>query len=661
MLTLDEPSTSGGGAAGRPAGPAAATPEVTGGSWGEALAALLADLAGPTDASEAGGVRPPAGRLAAPPSPSPSNDAEESTAEPDTAAGEPHDDMEWRAVPLPLVAAWLTPPAASASKTPETVCFTSGGAAEDGSRQPAPQPAGGAVLAVVPVQPAPGSPVAAGRGHSTQPYLAVVRDLSDAAGAPPSPPPAGTYWGSPPEHAHHSSPEAGATAATDAGTYAGGAPAAPVPSVSRGCGMAETEAGRPARMAATPDIRPPSGRPRRAGSEAVPALEEDCSAAEPSNGDALVGVAESPPAVAAGDDGVAVAPAAGRTAQPPDPAPPARTDVEASVTAPASQAAREGTPAPLAFAARLVGRTAGPARVEASHTTLAASAGERSPWPAATDAAGPPAVPSRRGLPARATPAAAPRPERSDTPSTADSAGRLPAETGPDAAKAELKPSGAPLSRLPGAVSAAASLEAAGPREERPADRAAAAWRSGETQAPTAVPAPGRHAPEANDVPPDRADVPRAAQAVAREHRDAAPAAPPAGELRLRLDRTPEEPRVEVRVTERGGEVRVSVRTPDAGLSQDLRQALPELIDSLDRRGYHTEIWRPGEADAAAPQRGEPRRTDAEPAGGQGFGNRDSAAGQGEPDPDRDRRPPAEAWEEAWHTTQRQWDGRTAL
>ncbi len=144
------------------------------------------------------------------------------------------------------------------------------------------------------------------------------------------------------------------------------------------------------------------------------------------------------------------------------------------------------------------------------------------------------------------------------------------------------------------------------------------------------------------------------------EHVETAEPARPTAELRVRLDRTAEEPRVEVRVAERGGEVRVSVRTTDTGLSQDLRQALPELIDRLDRRGYTTEIWRPAEADAAdARPRGETRRIEAESPGGQGFGNRDGAAGQGEADPDRDRRPSAETWEEIWNTSQQQSDWRT--
>jgi hypothetical protein len=446
----------------------------------------------------------------------------------------------------------------------------------------------------------------------------------------------------------------------DAQAAAGRAPDQPAACVAKPSGMAETAPHPAARATATPEEPPPSRRPPGEGSEALPALPEGSGAAEPSSLRAFDGLSDSPPAASAGNGAVAVPPAAGQTAQPPDPAPPAPADVAAAATAPAAEAARDRTPAPLAFAARLVARPAGAGRAEDARTTLVASGGERSPRLESADVAGASATPPPREAPSRGAPAAVAGPQRNGAPPVVDSAGRLAAEAGPDAVETEPRASGTPLARLRRDENATTALQASGPREDRPAARAAAAgWRSGETPVLAPAPAPGRQAAGENTVPREIADAPAAAQAVPREHRDATPAVPPAGELRLRLDRTPDEPRVEVRVTERGGEVRVAVRTPDTGLSQDLRQALPELIDSLDRRGYHTEIWRPGEADPPAPQRGEPRRTDADPASGQGFGNRDSAAGQGEPEPDRDRRPPAEAWEEAWHTTQRQWDGRT--
>jgi len=54
--------------------------------------------------------------------------------------------------------------------------------------------------------------------------------------------------------------------------------------------------------------------------------------------------------------------------------------------------------------------------------------------------------------------------------------------------------------------------------------------------------------------------------------------------------------RVEVRVSERAGDVRVDVRTPDAGLAGDLREDLPALATKLEQTGFRTEAWHPAGA-----------------------------------------------------------------
>jgi len=54
--------------------------------------------------------------------------------------------------------------------------------------------------------------------------------------------------------------------------------------------------------------------------------------------------------------------------------------------------------------------------------------------------------------------------------------------------------------------------------------------------------------------------------------------------------------RVQVRVVERAGEVKVAVHTPDAQLSQALRDRLGELVQRLEQTGYRTETWNPAEA-----------------------------------------------------------------
>ena len=52
-------------------------------------------------------------------------------------------------------------------------------------------------------------------------------------------------------------------------------------------------------------------------------------------------------------------------------------------------------------------------------------------------------------------------------------------------------------------------------------------------------------------------------------------------------------PHVEVRLTERGGDVMVSVRTPDSHLAGELRADLPALSNRLEQSGYRTETWQP--------------------------------------------------------------------
>jgi hypothetical protein len=113
--------------------------------------------------------------------------------------------------------------------------------------------------------------------------------------------------------------------------------------------------------------------------------------------------------------------------------------------------------------------------------------------------------------------------------------------------------------------------------------------------------------------------------AAARLERELDPAAaqPPARDITLELDSGSQ--RVAVRLVDRGGEVHVAVRTPDAGLAEQLRQGLPSLTAKLDQAGYRTETWHPGTALRHPPEA-------AATGAPQGQDNRD---GQGSP---RERR-----------------------
>ena len=53
------------------------------------------------------------------------------------------------------------------------------------------------------------------------------------------------------------------------------------------------------------------------------------------------------------------------------------------------------------------------------------------------------------------------------------------------------------------------------------------------------------------------------------------------------------EQRVDVRLTERSGEVLVAVRTPDPQLAGSLREDLPVLSSRLEQAGFRAETWHP--------------------------------------------------------------------
>jgi hypothetical protein len=61
---------------------------------------------------------------------------------------------------------------------------------------------------------------------------------------------------------------------------------------------------------------------------------------------------------------------------------------------------------------------------------------------------------------------------------------------------------------------------------------------------------------------------------------------------------------VQVRLSERAGELRVSVRTPDAGLTRGLRDGLSDLVGRLEHSGYKAETWQPANSSSTAQDQG---------------------------------------------------------
>ncbi|PWU01375.1 MAG: hypothetical protein C5B51_22950 [Terriglobia bacterium] len=71
----------------------------------------------------------------------------------------------------------------------------------------------------------------------------------------------------------------------------------------------------------------------------------------------------------------------------------------------------------------------------------------------------------------------------------------------------------------------------------------------------------------------------------------------PARDIHLHVEQGGQ--RVDVRLIERGGEIRVAVRTPDAGLAGTLRGDLPALSSRLEQTGFRAQTWHPAAAPAS--------------------------------------------------------------
>jgi len=138
--------------------------------------------------------------------------------------------------------------------------------------------------------------------------------------------------------------------------------------------------------------------------------------------------------------------------------------------------------------------------------------------------------------------------------------------------------------------------------------------------APPVTPVPQPQAPAPSATPSHNLATDPGLPATLRGPAAAPPDVPGSGAARdiaLRLS-SDDQSAVEVRLSERAGEVRVAVRSVDPQMAESMRAHLPELVDRLGARGFDTEIWRP--QPAAATERG-------------GFNSHSDAHGerQGEP------------------------------
>ena len=96
-------------------------------------------------------------------------------------------------------------------------------------------------------------------------------------------------------------------------------------------------------------------------------------------------------------------------------------------------------------------------------------------------------------------------------------------------------------------------------------------------------------APPPPDSQPVRAEEPTVADTNVRF------TAQPTREISMRLNPA-ESPAVDIKLVDRAGSVRVAVRTPDADLARNLQSGLSDLVHRLERKGFDTETWSPGES-----------------------------------------------------------------
>jgi hypothetical protein len=87
--------------------------------------------------------------------------------------------------------------------------------------------------------------------------------------------------------------------------------------------------------------------------------------------------------------------------------------------------------------------------------------------------------------------------------------------------------------------------------------------------------------------------------------------AKPISEVSVRLTNEHDQ-RVDVRILERGGELRVAVTASDSHLAGGLRQEIPELVARLESSGLRTSTWHPGGSAEAVSAVSESRNTSAD-------------------------------------------------
>jgi len=144
-----------------------------------------------------------------------------------------------------------------------------------------------------------------------------------------------------------------------------------------------------------------------------------------------------------------------------------------------------------------------------------------------------------------------------------------------------------------------------------------------------------RPAPSPEPHDPGGAAQPAAANAVP-------PRAPASSASNFQVQVSEGGQRVQLRVVERGGELRVAVHTPDSRLAGALREDLPALTARLQESGFHGEAWHGAEPSAAE----RTRWTEGAPHSGNEQSSKQSGQDQQDRPPEQ-RQPKAKPLENA--------------
>lgn len=106
---------------------------------------------------------------------------------------------------------------------------------------------------------------------------------------------------------------------------------------------------------------------------------------------------------------------------------------------------------------------------------------------------------------------------------------------------------------------------------------------------------------------------------------------------------SPDDPGVNLRFVERGGEIHVSVRTSDLGLAQDMRGGLNDLTGRLEHAGIRTEI-----SNLSTSEPNSQRDAQQPPPDHRGSGRQSQDSQREQPEP---RKNNPSAWQEAFENS----------